>query len=467
MKRFIITIALLSTTVAWAAKKEEKTAPVEPQVPQSGTLKIDLATALKLGNARNSEIALAEERVKQATAQLRQKSYLIIPTLSFGASWHHAEGRLQDSSGRIRDVTRSSAFFGGGSGAVGAGPIMQPGLGLTANLADIYFGPLAARQNRDAMQAASKAANNRITLQIAAAYFDLVRARAGLAVAEEALKNSAELSKVTGDFAATGEGLQSDAQRAKVGELIHRRNLEQAREAQAVAVARLAQLLHLDPNVDLEPASANPAPVELADAGRSTEELVAAALANRPEIDQSNSMVNRAESDLKGARFGAALPNVAVGVSGGGLGGGIGGGIANTGSRTDVNALVFWRLEGLGLGEKEKIKARRSDVEQARYSHAGIVQAIIAEVRQSRAQVESRRRQIAIAEEAVKSARQSFELNRQRIFERQGLPIEVLQSIESLATARQLYIDTVTEYNQAQYRLLTAVGGGGQQTRDR
>ena len=86
MKRFIITIALLSTTVAWAAKKEEKTAPVEPQVPQSGTLKIDLATALKLGNARNSEIALAEERVKQATAQLRQKSYLIIPTLSFGAS---------------------------------------------------------------------------------------------------------------------------------------------------------------------------------------------------------------------------------------------------------------------------------------------------------------------------------------------------------------------------------------------
>ena len=50
---------------------------------------------------------------------------------------------------------------------------------------------------------------------------------------------------------------------------------------------------------------------------------------------------------------------------------------------------------------------------------------------------------VAIAEEAVKSARQSYELNRNRIFEKQGLPIEVLQAIQSLAAARQLYVDTV------------------------
>jgi len=466
MKRFLITLVSLATSVAWAAQNGESVAPGAPSVPESGPLRIDLPTALQLGNARNFEIALAKERVEQATAQLKQKSYLIIPTLSFGASWHHAEGRLQDSVGRIRDVSRSSAFFGGGVGAVGAGPIMQPGLGVTANLAEIYFAPLAARQNRDAMQAASDAADNQVTLQVAEAYFELVRARAGLGVAEEALRNSSELTKVTGDFAATGEGLQSDAQRAKVGELISLRNLERAREAQEVAAARLAQLLHLDAAVELEPVNANPAPVQLAGAGKSTEELVTSALANRPEIRQTDFMLNRAESDLKSARFGAALPNIAVGVSGGGLGGGFGGGIANSGSRTDVNALVFWRLEGLGLGERQRIKASRSELEQARHSRAGVVQAVIAEVRAARAQVESRRRQIAIAEEAVKSARKSFELNRQRIYERQGLPIEVLQSIESLATARQLHIDTVTDYNQAQDRLLTAVGGAGSDVRD-
>lgn len=447
----IITLLLLSVALAPAA-------PAESEVPTSGTMPIDLATALKLGNARNFEIALARERVTQAAANLKQKEYLLIPTLSVGASWHHSEGRLQESSGRIREVSRSSAFFGAGAGAVGAGPIMQPGLSITANLADIYFAPLAAKQNHAAMRAASEVVNNQVSLRVAEAYFDLVRARAGVAVAEEAVKNTAELAKVTSDFAATGEGLQSDAQRAKVEELIRQRSLEQARETLAVSVARLAQLLHLEAGVNLEPADANAVPVKLADATKPVAELVAAALESRPEVKQTASLVRRAEQDLKNTRYAPIVPNLSVGVSGGGLGGGVGGGIAQTDVRTDVNALVFWRWESFGLGDQQRIKAQRSVVAQAKHSQTGVMDAIIAQVRQSYAQVNSRQRQIAIAEEAVKSARQSYELNRNRIYEKQGLPIEVLQAIQSLATARQLHVDTVTDYNQAQYRLLTAVG---------
>lgn len=436
------------------------TARAAEEVPTSGTMPVDLATALKLGNARNFQVALARERVKQAAAELRQKEYLIIPTVTLGASWHHSEGRLQESSGRIRDVSRNSAFFGAGAGAVGAGPVMQPGLSVTANLADVYFAPLAARQNHAAMKAASEAVDNRVAWQVAAAYFDLVRARAGVAVAAEAVKNVAELAKVTGDFASTGEGLQSDAQRAKVEELIRQRALEQAKETLAVTVATLAQLLHLEAGVNLEPVDANPVPVELTDASQPVEKLVAAALANRPEVRQSASLVRRAEQDLKNARYAPVVPNVSLGVSGGGLGGGVGGGIGQTDLRTDVNALVFWRWEGFGLGDRERVKARRSVVAQAEHSRTGVMDAIVAEVRQARAQVDSRRRQMAIAEEAVKSALESYELNRSRIFEKQGLPIEVLQAIQSLAAARRLHVDTVSDFNQAQFRLLTALGGG-------
>lgn len=445
----IVSTVLLSAAVSFAA---------ETEVPTSGTMPIDLATALKLGNARNFQVALAKERVSQAAAELKQKEYLLIPTLSVGASWHHSEGRLQESGGRIREVSRSSAFFGGGAGAVGAGPIMQPGLNVTANLADIYFAPLAARQNHRAMKAASEATDNQVALQIAEAYFGLVRARAGVAVAEEAVKNTAELSKVTGDFAASGEGLQSDAQRARVEELIRQRGLEQAKEALAVSVARLAQLLHLEAGVDLEPADANAAPVNLTDASKPVAALVAAALENRPEVKQTASLVRRAEQDLKNVKYGRVVPNISVGVSGGGMGGGVGGGIGRTDVRTDVNALVFWRWESFGLGDRQRVKAQRSVVAQAKYSQTGVMDAIVAQVRQSYAQVDSRQRQIAIAEAAVKSARQSYELNRNRIYEKQGLPIEVLQAIQSLAAARQLYVDTVTDYNQAQFRLLTAVG---------
>ncbi|MGB0579534.1 MAG: TolC family protein [Limisphaerales bacterium] len=445
----ILSTVLLTAAVSFAAESE---------VPTSGTIPIDLATALKLGNARNFQIALAKERVNQASAELKQKEYLLIPSFSVGASWHHSEGTLQDSSGRIRDVSRSSSFFGGGAGAVGAGPIMQPGLSVTANLADIYFAPLAAKQNHAAMKAASDAVNNQVSLQIAEAYFDLVRARAGVAVAEEAVKNTKELSDVTANFASSGEGLQSDAQRAKVEQLIRQRSLEQAKELLAVSVARLAQLLHLEAGVNLEPTDANAAPVKLADASKPVTDLVATALENRPEVKQTASLVRRAEQNLKNARYAPIVPNLSVGVSGGGFGGGVGGGIAQTDVRTDVNALVFWRWESFGLGDKQRVKAQRSVVNQVKHSQTGVMDAIIAQVRQSYAQVNSRQKQIAIAEEAVRSARQSFELNRNRIFEKQGLPIEVLQAIQSLATARQLYVDTVTEYNQAQFRLLTAVG---------
>jgi outer membrane protein TolC len=441
---------LASFAITFAASAQD--------VPTSGTMPIDLATALKLANARNFQIALANERVNEAAAQLRQKEYLLIPTLTLGASWHHHEGRLQDSAGSIREVSRSSAFFGGGAGAVGAGPVMQPGLSVSANLADIYFAPLAARQNHAAMKASGAAVHNMVSLQVAEAYFDLVRARATVGVADEALKNAAELTKVTGGFASSGEGLQSDAQRARVEQLIRQRGVEQANEGMQVAAARLAQLLHLEAGVDLEPADANPAPVAVVDASQPVQELVASALKNRPEVKQSGSLVRRAEQDLKNVRYSRVVPNVALGVSGGGFGGGVGGGIGRTDVRTDVNAMLFWRWESFGLGEKAKVQAQRSVVNQAVHSRTGVMDSIVSQVRQSYAQVNSRQRQIAIAEEAVKSARQSYELNRNRIFQKQGLPIEVLQAIQSLNAARQLYVDTVTDFNQAQFRLLTAIG---------
>jgi outer membrane protein TolC len=313
------------------------------------------------------------------------------------------------------------------------------------------------------MKAAGQAVNNQVSLRIAEAYFDLVRARAGVAVAEEAVANTAELARITGDFASSGEGLQSDAQRAKVEQLIRQRELEQARESLAVAAAGLAQLLHLEAGVNLEPADANAAPLNLADTSKPVAELVATALENRPEVRHTASVVRRAEQDLKNARYSPIVPNLSVGVSAGGMGGGVGGGIAQTDARTDVNALLFWRWESFGLGNKESVKAQRSVVEQAKHSQTGVMDAIIAQVRQSHAQVDSRRKQIAIAEEAVKSARQSYQLNRDRIYEKQGLPIEVLQAIQSLATARRLHVDTVSDYNQAQYRLLTAIGAVGEE----
>ncbi|MDA7916206.1 TolC family protein [Verrucomicrobia bacterium] len=427
-------------------------------VAPSGNMQIDLAMALKLANARNVQIAIAKERVKEATAQLRQKQYLLIPDVNIGASWHRQDGPLQATGGAVQDVRRTSTYLGVGAGALGAGSTMRPGLSISANLADVVFAPLAARQNREAMKAASEAVNNTVLLQVVEAYFELVRASANVGVAAESLRNTKELAKITGDFASSGEGLQSDSQRAQVEALIRSSEVEQAKEGFHIAVANLAALLHLELGVQLSPSASNPVAVDLFDGKQSLTDLVAQALENRPESKQYSALVREAKHQLTQAKIGPFVPNVAVGVSQGSFAGNTGSSAGNSDSRTDVNAMVYWSWDSFGLGSHQRVRERRAGLEVAKHSQTGAMDGIIVEVRHAHAQVDSRRRQIRIAEQAVKSAKASFELNRARIFEKQGLPIEVMQAIKSLAVARQLHVNTVTDFNRAQFRLLAAVG---------
>ena len=381
---------------------------VAQDAPKSGPMTVDLATALRLAGARNTEIARAREAVAQAASQLRQKRYLLIPALTVGASVEHHDGPLQESSGRVRNISRTSANFGVGAGAIAAGPVGAPGISLSVDHAD-------------------------------------------------------ELARLTADFAKSGEGLESDAQRARVEQFIQQRELEQAMEAVAITRARLASLLHLEADVALHPADTDVAPLSVTDADAKLGELIATALQSRPEIKQGSAQVRLASDRLRQSRYSPWIPNLALGASASAFGGGVGGGVKNVDGRADVTALAFWRWEAFGLTEAEKVKERKSEMLQQEFARQSSVDQIIAEVRQAHAQTDSRRRQIAFAEQAVAAARSSYELNRSRIFEKQGLPIEVLQAIQSLARARALYIDTVTDFNQSQYRLLTAIGNGTDQ----
>jgi outer membrane protein TolC len=80
------------------------------------------------------------------------------------------------------------------------------------------------------------------------------------------------------------------------------------------------------------------------------------------------------------------------------------------------------------------------------------------EIVQAHAQVQARQRQIALAEQAVQSAMASYRLNLARIRDGQGLPIEVLQSIQALDQTRREYLRAVVAYNEAQFQLQRALG---------
>jgi len=80
------------------------------------------------------------------------------------------------------------------------------------------------------------------------------------------------------------------------------------------------------------------------------------------------------------------------------------------------------------------------------------------EISEAHSQVVHRARRIAITRQAIQSAENSHQRNLSRIRDGQGLPLEVLQSVQALEDARQGYLESVVEYNEAQFRLQWALG---------
>ncbi len=424
--------------------------------------RIDLAAALKLADADNTRIALARERIKQAEAELSLAKILILPDISVGASYNRHDGPLQASSGDILDVKRSAGYAGLGSGAVGAGDMQVSGIGLNVDLGEAFYAPLVARQNLLAVKAESDAVKNQTLLMVAAAYFELVRAQGNLEVALEAHKNASELAKTTKSFADSGQGLTSDSERSGVEALIRQRGIAVAREVLAVRSVELARLLRLTMGTQLRATSSPEARVQWVDASRSAEELIAEALVNRPELKAGAAQLKGAEQSLNRTKLAPLFPKISVGASYGEFAGGRGSTISSAGNRTDLSVGVYWTLDGLGFGQHARVKGKKSLREQARLLRLDLKDGVAADVFNALAAVQNRKSQIAAVAGAVNKARRSYELNRTRVFENQGLPIETLQAIQSLATAQAMHRDAVIDYNLAQFQLYTALGQPGE-----
>jgi outer membrane protein TolC len=310
----------------------------------------------------------------------------------------------------------------------------------------------------DARESQGDAAINDQLLETALVYLTLLEALQRREIAAESLANGEELAKLTGEFARTGAGNLADADRAAAAAAILQNEVARADEAVAVASARLAQQLSADPSLLLVPQEPTVVPIELVSPAEPASELVAIGLSNRPELAASRSVVGEAVSRLSREEHAPWLPSVLLGASYGGFGAGTGGDITGGGDRFDFDAVAWWEVRNLGFGERAARTSARAQIEQARIREVETLDLVAREVIEAKSQADARRRQIAVAEQGITAARQSYDRNLERIRNAQGLPIEVLQSIQSLDQARREYLRSVSEYNQAQFRLHRALG---------
>jgi outer membrane protein TolC len=438
-----------------AVQAEEVAAP-EPGEP--GGFGIDLPTALQLADAGNLQVAFAREQVNQALAKVQAANALWLPSLRGGTNYNRHEGAIQRVEGSQIINSRGAFYAGFGAGGYGAASPTIPGLYANFHLVDALFEPLAARQFASARSRAAAAATNDMLLQVTLAYFELLRAGQDVVISQATFADAQQLTDITAAYAETGAGLKSDANRARAEWAVRQNDVARSREAQRVASARLAQLLRLDPTVELNPAEPVVVPMEVVAFDGPVKELVAQGLSQRPELAENRLLVAEAVQRLRRERYAVLIPSIVMGASYGGMGSGINGNLADLHDRLDVDAIAYWEMRNLGFGEAAARRGAQSAVRQSQFRQLAAMDQVAREVVEAHAQVRARKGQMATAQLGMEAALASQRQNLDRIEQAKGLPIEVLQSLQALAQARREYLRTVIEYNVAQFTLYRALG---------
>jgi outer membrane protein TolC len=269
--------------------------------------------------------------------------------------------------------------------------------------------------------------------------------------------NAAEMAHLTAIFLKAGQGTKADAERAKTELGIRRIELERTKEAIRIASARLMELLSLNTLMVPEPQEPTIVPIALVPMEMELPDLVAGALANRPELAESRFLVNAAVKALRQQQFAPLIPSLLLGVSDSEFGGGMNH-IPNTINRFDFDAIIYWELRNLGFGEAAARKQMTARLRQAKLHEVQVMDLVAREVAEDHARVQTKFQQISISEEAVKSAKSSYELNYERMKGLLGQPLELLQSIQALDQARREYLRAVSDFDRAQFRLYRDLG---------
>lgn len=434
---------------------------------------IDLGNALRLGGVANPRILLARQRVVEAVALRQFAAAQILPSLHLGASYDDHAGNLQQSSGNILRLDRNNVFFGFGANAIAAGTVNIPGVFWMGNPSEGIFGLLTARQLVEARRFASRAVENEMLRQIGITYTELLRAEGRRAVARRLVEEARGVEKITADFTKVGQGKKADLDRATTERQEREAVLLLNQGETLIVSARLAELLNLSPTTRLRAVDDKVVPSQLVPCTKPLPELLAIAVLNRPELQEWQALIRQAMLSLQGAKVLPFSPNLIIGFSYGGEAGGSNlvaepVGTSNfakgqprfgmTAERADFDAIAYWMLENLALGNKARIDFARARLGTTQLRFLEQLNRVRAQVANAYARSHARFAQIALTEEAVLESMKTFAADEEAVRNLKGLPIELLQSLRLLARARFAYLDAIVDYNEAEIDLFVALG---------
>jgi outer membrane protein TolC len=422
---------------------------------------IDLNTALRLAGVQNPQLMIARQRVVEAAALRQLAAVQILPSINYGVNYDNHTGNLQQSNGNILSLNRSAVYVGSGSGAVAAGTVAVPGVLLEGNIAVGVYGWLMARQQVAVRDFSRIAVRNQAFLQTTLAYSELLRAEGRRAIAIQVRDEAKRVADLTSSYAQAGQGREADAHRA-LTELEARENDIQGAEGLVLtSSAQLCYVLNLDPSIRLHPTDAWVVPHPIVPDPTHVSELIALGLLQRPELKAQHAAIRQALLALSGAKVLPFSPTILVGYSSGGFGGGsnlVSPVFGGFGGRSDFDVFSYWTLQNLGVGNLSLINLAKARLGVVRYEQIAVLDQVRAEVAEAYAKTHARYAQIGTAERGVRSGTKGFREDLIRIQNTVAPAIETIDSLRLLARARYSYLDSIVNYDRAQFELYVALG---------
>lgn len=413
--------------------------------PTNAPSPIDLPTTLRLAGAQNLDVKIARERLVEAKAVHSSAIAQFFPWIAPGITYRQHDDKIQDVEGNIIDVNKYSY-------APGAALAVQVDIG------DALYKSLATKQLAKAADEAFQAQRQDSVLAAAQGYFELAFAQASVGVERQSLDINTDYERQLLHALDAGIAFRGDLLRVTVQKERSQTALRQAVERQRIVAARLAQVLHLDPTIELVAQQSELAPLSLIESNAALDPLVQQSLFSRPELKQSKSLLAASRETKNGATYGPLIPTVGAQGFFGGLGGGRSGVPDSFGPQEDYLLGLSWRVGPGGLFDFTRTRAADSRVRQAEVSQEKLRDELTRQVVEAFTHWQSVDDQLATARRALTAAEEALRLAQQRKEFAVGIVLETIQAEQDLTRARLDYLRAIAEFNKAQYALQKATG---------
>lgn len=443
---FPVTLCTLLATACSHAGPPYATAEPSTAVQLPVGSALDLATALRLAGAQNLDVQFARQKLIEAEGDYASERLKYFPTISPGIGYRRHDGLIQDTSGDILDVSKQS---------------YAPGIAIAAelNLGEAIYQNLAAKQLAAARAEGIERQRAESMLEAGLAYYDLAFANALETASHEAVRLSEDQEKQLNSAVEAGIALKGDVLRVSVQKERNQLIVRQSRELSAIASARLARTLHLDPTVALRTTERSLSPIHMVEVTPGNpKSLAARATAAHPAIREAAALTEVAAKSRDAVVLGPRVPTLTAGAFLGGLGGGRGSDTGHFGDQSEAFIGLSWRFGAGGLFDKGRTQSAEAKLAQSRISEEKVHEQLAVLVAEAHAAALSARDRLATSRTVLDNASEVVKLSRERKEFGVGIVLEMIQASNELTLSRQDHLRAIADLNKAQLALAILTG---------